>query len=131
MGGAVDRAYFVSVDDLRDICDALNDEKREYKLTYDVEKKTVAICYNDGPDDLNAVCFTFPIIRKLCLSQFLPVRLDEGALIVCLPFYTHKQIRKGLYLEDEGLKWDDIADWEKFWPPLEAALIKGVECQRR
>jgi hypothetical protein len=32
MGGPVERAYLVSVDDLRDICDALNDGKREYKL---------------------------------------------------------------------------------------------------
>jgi hypothetical protein len=31
VGGAVDRAYLVGVDDLRDICDALNDGKREYQ----------------------------------------------------------------------------------------------------
>ena len=60
MDGPVDRAYLVSVEDLRDICDALTDGKLEYRLTRD--GKQVAISYNDGPDDLNAVCFTFPIV---------------------------------------------------------------------
>ncbi len=54
MGRPVERAYLVSVDDLRDICDALNDAKREYKLTCD-DEKAVAIAYNGGPDDLNAL----------------------------------------------------------------------------
>jgi hypothetical protein len=39
MGGPVDRAFLVSVDDLRDICDALKEGKREYKLTYDLENQ--------------------------------------------------------------------------------------------
>jgi hypothetical protein len=26
---------------------------------------------------------------------------------------------------------DSIDDWEKFWGPLEAALIKGLECRSR
>ncbi len=39
------------------------------------------------------------------------------------------QIRRGLYLEDEELKWDGIEDWEKFWGPLEAALTKEMECR--
>jgi hypothetical protein len=33
MGGPVERAYLVSVDDLRDIYDAVNDGTREYTLT--------------------------------------------------------------------------------------------------
>jgi len=135
MGGPVDRAYLVSVDDLRDICDALNDGKREYELTCG-DEKTVAITYNDGPDDLNSICFTFPIVANLNFSHGFLVRLfgkqwpfGEDGLMVCLHIYTRKQIRRGLYLEDEELKWDGIEDWEKFWPPLEAALIKGMECQ--
>jgi hypothetical protein len=39
MGGPTDRAYLVSVDDLREICDALNDGKREYKLTPDERQR--------------------------------------------------------------------------------------------
>jgi hypothetical protein len=54
----------VSVWDLREICDGLTDGKREFKLTCDDEKK-VAIAYNGGLDDLNAACFTFPILVNL------------------------------------------------------------------
>ena len=100
LGGPVERAYLVNFEDLRDICSGLTEGKREYKDTCD-DEMTVAISYNDGPDDLNAVCFTFPIIRNLCLSQFLPLRLDEGALMVCMHVYTGKAIRRGLYFEGD------------------------------
>ncbi len=55
----------------------------------------------------------------------------EYGLMVCLHIYMRKQIRRGIYLEDEELKWDVIEDWEKVWGPLEAALIKGMECRSR
>jgi hypothetical protein len=133
MGGPVDRAYLVSVDDLRDICDALNDGKREYKLTCD-DEKTVAIFFNDGPDDLNSLCFTFPIVRNLNWPSRLfgkQFPFGEDGLMVCLHIYTGKQVRRGLYFEDEELKRDGIEDWEKFRTPLESALIRGMECQSR
>ena len=83
MDGPVDRAYLVSVEDLRDICEALTDGKREYRLTREDEKQ-VAISYNDGPDDLNAVCFTFPIIVASATASLLrllgkqrPARTDS------------------------------------------------------
>jgi hypothetical protein len=135
MGGVVERAFIVSVDDLRDICDALNDGKHEYKLTCD-DEKTVAISYNDGPDDLNSICFIFPIVANLNLSHGFLLQLfgkqwpfGEDGLMVCLHIHTRKQVRRGIYLEDEELKWDGIEDWERFWRPLEAALIKGMECR--
>jgi hypothetical protein len=68
MDGPVDRAYLVSVEGLRDICDSLNNGNREYKLTCD-DEKTVAISYKDGPDDLNALCFTFPIVADLNINH--------------------------------------------------------------
>ena len=123
MDGPVDRAYLVSVEDLRDICDALTDGKLEYRLTRD--GKQVAISYNDGPDDLNAVCFTFPIVVDIWTLGIL-ARNEEAGLMVCLHIYTGKQIRQGLYLEGDQLFWDSSEDWEKFWGPLEAALIKGL-----
>jgi len=64
LGGPVERAYLVNVNDLCDICDAHNDGQREYKLTCNHEK-TVAFSYNDGPDDLNSVIFTFSIAGNL------------------------------------------------------------------
>jgi len=134
MDGPVDRAFLVSVADLRDICDSLNDEKREYRLTCEDEKK-VAILYNEGPDDLNAVCFAFPVVVNLNVGHASLLRLfgkhwpfGEDGLMVCLHIYTGKQTRNGLYLEGDKLFWDSSEDWEKFWGPLEAVLIKGMEC---
>jgi len=128
MDGPVDRAYLVSVEDLRDICDALTDGKLEYRLTRD--GKQVAISYNDGPDDLNAVCFTFPIVVDIWTLGIL-ARNAEAGFMVCLHIYTGKQIRQGLYFEGDQLFWDSSEDWEKFWGPLEAALVKGTECRRQ
>jgi len=123
----------VSVEGLRDICDALNDERREYRVTCESEQE-VFIHYNDGPDDLNAVCFTFPVIVNLNVKHASLLRLfgkqwpfGEDGLMVCLHIYTGKQIRQGLYFEGDQLFWDSSEDWEKFWGPLKAALIKGME----
>jgi hypothetical protein len=127
MGGPVDRAYLVSVEDLREICSGLTNKKREYRLTCEGERK-VAIFFNEGPDDLNAVGFTFPIIVDIWTLGILAGN-EEAGFMVCLHVYTKKQIRRGLYFEDAELKWDGIEDWEKFWTPLEAVLIKGMECR--
>ena len=127
MDGPVDRAFLVSVEDLREICNALTDGKREYKLTWEAEKE-VTILYNNGLDDLNAVCFTFPIIVDIWTLGIL-ARNEEAGLMACLHIYTGKQTRNGLYLEGNQLFWDSGEDWEKFWGPLEAALVKGLECK--
>ena len=123
MDGSVDRAFLVSVADLRNICHALTDEKREFRLAREDEKQ-VAVHYNDGPDDLNALCYTFPIVANLCLPKFLAPRVDEAALMVCLHVYTGTSTRRGLYLEGDNLLGDFVEDWEKFWGPLEAALME-------
>jgi hypothetical protein len=91
-------------------------------------KKTVAISYKDGPDDLNAVCFTFPIVANIWLLGGLFRHRPEAGYMVCLHIYTGNKIRRGLYLEGDRLLGDFVEDWEKFWGPLEAALIKGLEC---
>jgi len=82
MDGPVDRAYLVSVEDLRDICVGLTDGEREYQLTRD-DGRTVAISYNDGPDDLNSLCFTFPIVVDIWTLGIL-ARNEEAGLMVCL-----------------------------------------------
>jgi hypothetical protein len=51
--------------------------------------------------------------------------------MVCLHIYTGTSTRKRLYLEGDKLLGDLVADWEKFWGPLEAALIKGMNCPSR
>ena len=50
----------MSVCDLREIAGSLMEGKREYKLTYDLEKKIRAVVYND--DGLTALCLTFLIL---------------------------------------------------------------------
>ena len=55
----------------------------------------------------------------------------EDGLIVCLHIYMRKPIREGLYFEEDELSGDFVEDWEKFWRPLEAALNKELECQKR
>ena len=136
MDGPVERAYLVSVDDLRGICKTLTDGKCEYKLACKDERHVV-IVYNNGPDDLNALCFTFPIVVNLNVKHAALLRLfgkqwpfGEDGLMVCLHIYTGKQIRQGLYREGDKLSWDSSEDWEKFWGPLEAALIKEMESER-
>src|SRR5579864_5257454 len=94
MGCPVERAYLVSVWDLREICSGLTGGKHEYKLTCDDEK--TAISYNDEPNDLNSICFTFPIVRNLnwpsrIFGKQFP--FGEDGLMVCLHAYTGTQIR--------------------------------------
>jgi hypothetical protein len=131
--GPVEVAYLCSIDDLRTICASLNDGQRQYAIICNNEK-TVAITYNNGHDDLNSVCFTFPIVAKLNVSHPFLIKLfgegwpfGEDGLMVCLHIYTSTQIRSGLYLEDDEPKLDGIEDWKKFWTPLKAALIRELE----
>src|ERR1700680_2836061 len=126
LDGLVERAYIVSVEGLRAICKTLTHGNREYNVTCD-DEETVAISYQDAPDDLNAISYTFPILRNLnLLSSVFGKQLPfgEDGLIVCLHIYMRKPIREGLYFEGDELSGDFVEDWEKFWRPLEAALNK-------
>ncbi|HLZ51312.1 MAG TPA: hypothetical protein VKP61_11190 [Candidatus Acidoferrum sp.] len=131
MDGPVERAYLVSVDGLRGICETLTDGKREYKLVCEDEGQ-VTIDYNDGPDALNAISYAFPIVASLNIkgraSRLFGGQwpFGEDGLMVCLHVYLQKQTRKGLYPEGDKLYWDRLEDWEKFWGPLETALTKGM-----
>ncbi len=51
--------------------------------------------------------------------------------MVCLHVYTGKEIGEGLYFGGDKLSWDSSEEWEEFWRPLEAALVKGLECPSR
>jgi hypothetical protein len=133
LDGLVERAYIVSVEGLREICKNLTDGNREYNVTCD-DEETVAISYQDAPDDLNTISYTFPILRNLNLLPSVFGKqsgFGEDGLIVCLHIYMRKPIRGGLYFEGDELSGDFVEDWEKFWRPLEAALNKELECQNR
>jgi hypothetical protein len=75
-----------------------------------------------------AIYFTFPIVANIWILGIFD-RNPGAGFMVCLHVYTKKQIRRGLYFEDEELKWDGIGDWQKIWGPLESVLIKGLECR--
>jgi hypothetical protein len=133
LDGLVERAYIVSVEGLREICKTLTDGKLEYTVTCH-DEETVAISYQDAPDDLNAISYTFPIFRNLnWLASVVGKQFPFGddGLLVCLHIYVRKPIKEGLYFEGDELSKDFVEDWEKFWRPLEAALNKELECRRR
>jgi hypothetical protein len=131
LNGLVERAYIVSVEGLHEICKTLTDGNREYNVTCD-DEETVAISYQDAPDDLNTISYTFPILRNLNFLPFGKQSLfGEDGLLVCLHIHMRKPIRKGLYFEEDELSRDFVEDLEKFWRPLEAALNKELECQKR
>jgi hypothetical protein len=131
LDGLVEVAYFISVEGLREICELLTNEKHTYNVTrYD--DKTVTIWYNDGPDDLNAISYSFPICVNVNLKRTIPCfgehwPFGADGFIAVLHIYTKKPIREGLYLEDGELVRDFIEDWERFWSPLKAALCKELK----
>jgi hypothetical protein len=49
--------------------------------------------------------------------------------MVCMHVFTGKQTRRGLYFEGDKLLWGTVEEWKMFWGPLEATLIKWLECR--
>ena len=43
--------------------------------------------------------------------------------MVCLYPLAAKVRERALYMENDKLCYDDMADWETFWFPIEAKLI--------
>jgi hypothetical protein len=129
----IDQCHLVSVADLEDICHELSNPLNgvEYRLLKPNDGK-VMIRFNDDPRDfmnLNALCYTFPIIVSVPGLTLLHNNLDAG-LMCCLSIYTALQTQCGLYLDGEGeLKHDGEGDWNRFWQPLVAKLMREVETQ--
>ncbi len=122
--GSVERAYLTGIEELRDICKHLSSGNQQYRIVRSDEKE-VTILYNDhlsnGPTSLS---FSFPIL-SYTWPYGLPGPLhrnDEASRMVCLHVLVGRRTRQEAH-PDGGEIWKDgIADWERFWPCLEAAL---------
>jgi len=116
----VDKAYMADVKELRQLCAELDG----YSLV--VNRHSVTITLRDEPDGLNDIAYAFPIVSSM---PALFGRTFESEMEVCLDTYTRRQVRGGLYQEQDGQVWPDfLEDWKKFWTPLvtalEAALVR-------
>jgi hypothetical protein len=129
----IDRAYMVSVLDLREICENLSQSQHGYRL-FRASDNSVYIRYTeDAISDffsLNSISYVFPIVANMtplsCLHNH-----EEAGMMVCLHIYTGKQTRFSYHLNDAGdVHKDTEGDWENFWQPLAAMLEREVEfCQ--
>jgi hypothetical protein len=62
MDGPVERTYLTGVEELREICKNMSSADHEYRIVR-CDEEEVALSFNDSPtDDLNALCFAFPIL---------------------------------------------------------------------
>jgi hypothetical protein len=67
---------------------------------------------------------SLPIFRSLRTIHKKP----ENGLQACLHVYTGYQIRQSFHLQENGqVVQDSVGDWESFWNPLEALLIREYE----
>ena len=133
VNGSVERAYLTSVEELCEICKDLSHGDHEYRIVR-CDEKEVTISYNDSPmGDLNALCFTFPILPYIwpygLPGLFYPN--EDACRMVCLHVIVGRRSRDGVYPEGGELWKDGVADWERFWPRLEAALIRRLESMSR
>jgi hypothetical protein len=117
----VEKAYLVGVVDLREMCQEL----KNYSLS--VNGESVTITRHDGGDGLNDIAFAFPIVAELSILSTLH-QGPEGGWQACLHVYTSRKVRQSLYLAEDGkVLQDSVGDWEDFWTPLEALLIREYE----
>ena len=117
----VDKAYLVGVDDLREMCQEL----KNYSLS--VSEKSVTITRHDGCNGLNDISFAFPIVAEFSILRALHKNPESG-LQACLHVYTSRVVRQSLDLAEDGkVLQDSVGDWEDFWTPLEAFLIREYE----
>ena len=117
----VDKAFLVGVDDLQELCGEL----KNYSLS--VRPGNVTITQHDGVNGLNDVSFNFPIVADLSILRALH-KNPEGGLQACLHVYTRHEVRQSLHLQEDGqVLQDSVGDWDSFWNPLEALLIREYE----
>lgn len=117
----VDKAFLVGVDDLQEMCKDL----KNYLLC--IKPGSLTITQHGGANGLNDISFNFPIVADLSILRAIHNKPESG-LQACLHVYTGWQVRQSLHLEENGqVVQDSAGDWENFWSPLEALLIREYE----
>lgn len=126
VGGSVERAYLTSIEELREICQELSWAGDKYRIAR-FDNKEVTISYNETENErLGVLSFTFPILPYIWPYGLpgLPRRGEEPCGMVCLHVLVGRRTMNGSRADAAGEPWKDgVADWERFWPHLEAALI--------
>jgi hypothetical protein len=127
--GCVTRAYLTSVGELREICEDLSDGNHEYRIVR-CDEKEVTISYTDGNTrELNTLCFAFPILPYIW-PYGLPAHfrlIEETTRVVCLHVLVGRRVKSASHPQGEQVWKNGIADWERFWPHLETALLNRLE----
>jgi hypothetical protein len=67
-------------------------------------------------------CSDMPNEISYLFPAFDDAMLGETYILVCLHSSLAIPVVKGLYFEQDSLKHDLLADWQRFWPPLRQAL---------
>lgn len=112
----VDTAYVISLAALARLCEILSDTYRHWWIDQ-ISDTNVTVGYNNPTGMLpNELSFTFPVVAKL---TFLG---DQEGTMICLYPAAAQSGKTGLYFEKDKLCHDDMADWERFWFPIEAKL---------
>lgn len=113
-----DRRYFVvPTQHLKRILASMTDEWNTWCCEDDGEDMMITYFTRDDKDFFQTVVFVFPMV----------ILEDGPSETVLISQDTARQVRKGVYLEDDGLKNDTHYDWEKFWTPLREALAKKAK----
>ena len=127
----IDQCHLISVADLRELLNELSNplDGIEYALMKPSMDR-VLIRFNDDPKDvinLNALCYAFPIVTTVP-GFTLMHKNEEAGLMVLLSVYVAVPMQRGYYPEENGeLKQDAEGDWNRFWQPLAALLLKEYE----
>jgi hypothetical protein len=114
--------FIVSLDDLAALLKHISDDVHCWSIDEsDAEEPggtlSVIIRYsNPGEIDLpNPISFQFPSI-----SDGDP---SSPTMLACLHSSLAKPVCRGLYLDDDGIKYDPLDDWARFWLPISEALL--------
>lgn len=109
-GLGVDVGYLVSLNSLNEILTSLE--------AYSIEQGThaVRITFTDPSDKLRIIKYSFPIIARI------PMNGVSGVIVAMYPIASQQE-QRGWYEEDGDIKADVIADWGKFWIPIESKLL--------
>jgi len=114
---AVDRTFVVSVKALRGILKEISTAKERWWVEED-KPHSIVIGYNTGTEELNNIQFEFLKIADV------PLFPDGDGQIVCLYPVSRGSIQRGLYWQANRLVFDEVKDWEAFWPPIWEALTR-------
>jgi len=115
----VEIGYFVSLSSLRALLTSISTPPRRWWVDRVLRASIVVGYSNPVYVDLpNSLKYEFPVMERSPLTH------DESWVLILLHPVAATQRAYGLYFEGDGIKQDPLADWEAFWTPLQAALVK-------